>query len=250
MNRKDTIIIAVLLNAGVLALLFMLAMNTDEEKVNDHSDILTNTVKLEDTPSERRLELALSRDVEEDEVDSQVEGVVGHSHEIFFPDDDSIVFADKETVKNSSSYVENTFSKSDIIEVTVKRGDALERIARVNGSSVEAIKTLNNLKTERLNIGQVLKVPVNGAVKKTEEKNPVAALNTSNAPKVAEVKPANTPTASAPANDVMYYTLKSGDSPWKIAKQFNVNFDDLLNMNHLDEEKARNLKIGDKIRVR
>ena len=44
--------------------------------------------------------------------------------------------------------------------------------------------------------------------------------------------------------------MKKGDNPWKIAKQFNVRFEDLLKMNNLDEERARNMKIGDKIRVK
>jgi peptidoglycan endopeptidase LytF len=48
----------------------------------------------------------------------------------------------------------------------------------------------------------------------------------------------------------VYYVVKSGDSPWKIAKQFNVKPEDILQLNHLDEEKARNLKIGDRIRIK
>lgn len=48
----------------------------------------------------------------------------------------------------------------------------------------------------------------------------------------------------------MYYIVKGGDNPWKIAKQFQVNFDDILRLNNLDEEKARNMKIGDRIRVK
>lgn len=45
---------------------------------------------------------------------------------------------------------------------TVKPGDALEKIARNNGTSVKAIKALNNLKTDRINAGQKLKLPVKG----------------------------------------------------------------------------------------
>lgn len=47
-----------------------------------------------------------------------------------------------------------------------------------------------------------------------------------------------------------YYTLKSGDNPWKVAKQFRVGFGELLKLNHLDEAKARNLKPGDVLRVK
>jgi LysM repeat protein len=48
----------------------------------------------------------------------------------------------------------------------------------------------------------------------------------------------------------VYYTMKTGDSPWKVAKQNNMNLDDLLRLNNLDEEKARSLKVGDKIRIK
>ena len=41
----------------------------------------------------------------------------------------------------------------------VKSGDVLERIAKSHGTSVKAIKTANNLKTDRLKVGQKLKLP-------------------------------------------------------------------------------------------
>ncbi len=47
-----------------------------------------------------------------------------------------------------------------------------------------------------------------------------------------------------------YYIVKSGDSPWKIARKFHLDFEDLLKMNGLNEEKAKNLKIGQKLRIR
>ena len=46
------------------------------------------------------------------------------------------------------------------------------------------------------------------------------------------------------------YTIKNGDSPWKIAKQFNMNYEDIVRLNGLDEDKARNLQPGEKIRVK
>jgi LysM repeat protein len=47
-----------------------------------------------------------------------------------------------------------------------------------------------------------------------------------------------------------FYIVQSGDSPWKIAKKCNIKVEDLLRLNNLDEEKARNLKIGQKLRIR
>lgn len=41
----------------------------------------------------------------------------------------------------------------------VKPGDALEKIARNNKTTVKAIKALNGMKTDRITVGQVLKLP-------------------------------------------------------------------------------------------
>lgn len=61
----------------------------------------------------------------------------------------------------------------------------------------------------------------------------------------------NTTQAKATASsEPEYYIVKSGDSPWKIARKYHIDFDDLLKLNGLDEEKAKNLKIGQKIRIR
>jgi LysM repeat protein len=42
---------------------------------------------------------------------------------------------------------------------TVKSGDALEKIARQHNTTVKAIKAANNLRTDRINVGQKLKIP-------------------------------------------------------------------------------------------
>ena len=47
-----------------------------------------------------------------------------------------------------------------------------------------------------------------------------------------------------------YYVIKSGDSPWKVAKKLGIKYEDLLKLNNLTEEKAKNLKIGQKIRIK
>ena len=114
-----------------------------------------------------------------------------------------------------------------MVEVTVKRGDALEKIARANGTTVYDIMKANKLKSDKLKIGQVLKVPV-GTPKKAAPEKEVAVADKS----------------------IEYYTVKSGDNPWKIAKQFQIKLDDLLKLNNLNEEKARKLKEGDTIRVK
>jgi LysM repeat protein len=58
----------------------------------------------------------------------------------------------------------------------VKPGDMLERIAKTHGTSVKAIKTANNLKTDRLKVGQKLKLPA-AKVTATAQVAPVAPEN-------------------------------------------------------------------------
>jgi LysM repeat protein len=43
---------------------------------------------------------------------------------------------------------------------TVKSGDTLTRVAARNGTTVKAIKSLNGLSTDRISVGQKLKIPV------------------------------------------------------------------------------------------
>ncbi len=46
-----------------------------------------------------------------------------------------------------------------------------------------------------------------------------------------------------------YYTVQSGDNPWKIAKKYHISYEKLLELNKLDEAKAKNLKIGQKLLI-
>ncbi len=45
------------------------------------------------------------------------------------------------------------------------------------------------------------------------------------------------------------YTIQKGDNPWKIAKRFGMSFEELLKINSLDAKSAKNLKIGQVLKV-
>lgn len=236
MSRRDTIIIAVLLNAAILAVLFMMAVSSDDDIVSDQPEITHEIVRNEEPlppPEPSQEPIAMGQDMPADEVDRALNDFAASNPvEPIISDEES----QPEKAPEVQSSDEKPKQSSDrIVEVTVKKGDALERIARANGTTVDAVKKENNLKTERLKIGQVLRVPVGTVKKSTEAKK--------NNTQIAA-------TAPVTGSGVEYYTVKSGDNPWKIAKKFNVKMDDLLKMNNLDEEKARNMKVGDKIRVR
>jgi peptidoglycan DL-endopeptidase LytF len=246
MSRRDTIIIAALINASLLALLFMLAVDTDDDKVSDQPEInhalveSAQSLPIQDNPSP----VVITHIHPGDEVDNFLKNFsASESSQPILTDDEFLqepeceivptVIA-KSNIKEEPNPVNERF-----VEVIVKRGDALEKIARANGTTVEAIKKANHLSTEKLIIGQVLRVPL-------LSNKPAANTTKSIGASVVKSQESKNSSSSEP----QFYVVKSGDNPWKIAKQFHVKFDELLKLNNLDEEKARNLKIGDKIRVR
>lgn len=218
MTRRDIIIISVLANIAVLAILFMLAFRTQDENEKEQAPWAS---KIEVSHHDEEL----SRNEPLDEVDLFIEEVAP-IHQISLQSEDEQPQLEQEPLVKTET---DSSSDHHLVEITVKSGDALEKIARSNGTTVEEIMKLNNLKNDRLRIGQVLKVPVRSAkngVKKVEPPKVIAQEN------------------------FEYYTIKSGDNPWKIAKQFHLKVDDLLLMNNLDEETARKLKAGDQIRIK
>lgn len=241
MSRRDTIIIAVLLNTGLLAILFMIAINPEEDHIADKLDFNNAFVEVE----ERRAPAAqspvvLAHQSEGDEVDNVLKDfaatistdsfVKASSH--LGPKEEQPLAVKMEVVEKAKP--ERTRLSKDLqtsfLEVAVKQGDILGRIAQAYGVSVNAIIKANNLTTDRLQIGQVLKIPTG---MKSGEELPDPHVR------------------SAPTDDgfTRYYTLESGDNPWKIAKKFNVSMSELLRLNDLDEGKARSLRPGDRIRV-
>jgi peptidoglycan DL-endopeptidase LytF len=252
MSRRDTIIIALLVNAGLLAFLFMLAVNNDEEVILEQPEMTGASVDagVRQAPPMRPASVTLPEKSLNDEVDSFLKELAMEepNQPVVIDDESYVELRREEPVPVAAKPVAPREIKSGddsrFVEVTVKRGDALEKIARSNGTTIEAIKKANDLTTSKLSIGQVLRVPVSskGPAETTEKAKPVQT-----ATQVQSKEPPKKVIASA---DPQYYTIKSGDNPWKIAKQYNVKFEDLLKMNNLDEERARNLKIGDKVRVK
>lgn len=226
MTRRDIIIIAVLANIAVLAILFMLAFHTDEDKIVEQPEISYTILENDFSEPSLRSEMEVTKAEPIDEMDKVIEELTPTSLSPL-PDEDHL--AEEDSDSNSSTSEEIKEIPDNMVEITVKQGDVLEKIAKTNGTTVEAIMRANNLRNDRLKIGQVLLVPV--------KKIKTASL----APK---------PPRPLAQDEIHYYTIKNGDNPWKIAKQFKVKVDELLLLNNLDEESARKLKAGDQIRVK
>lgn len=240
MTKRDTIIIAALLNVGLLGLLFFTASRDVSSEslptIEDHKELAASDVQ-EPPASPQPIEDPKGDEgpSENDEIDQALKEFLPEekqSEPVALDSTLNPAPVQQVTTQTPSTKSEKVTS-SHVVEVTVKRGDVLEKIAKSNNTTVKAIKDANNLSSDNLKIGQVLKVPVDTVSKKEK--------------KFASTAQTETATASS---EPVYYTIKSGDNPWKIAKQFKVNFEDILKLNNMSEDKAKNLKVGDKIRVK
>lgn len=250
MTRKDTILIAVVINAGLLAILFTTAVIYDTDKGLEHSEFVTPLVDAKNPPVDSSPTL-VAVNTTGDEVDNVLKYytpssqpvTIGNPSDSYVPEPIAVQSnaADDEDYEQEASF---SSTQEQFVEVKVKKGDVLEKIARANKTTVGAIKRANNLQTERLSIGQVLKIPTKHDI--ASNLSPSTSVKTTESKPQVKLEPKNQIESTEP----VYYVIKSGDNPWKIAKQFNVKFDDIVRLNQLDEERARNLKIGDRIRVK
>ena len=82
-------------------------------------------------------------------------------------------------------------------EYVVKNGDSLGKIAHGNGTNIRTLKEINGLKTDRVYIGQKLKVPAEKAAAHAKKEAKAAAPAKKDA-KAAPAKDAKAPAAAAP----------------------------------------------------
>ena len=115
----------------------------------------------------------------------------------------------------------------------VKKGETLAKIAKAEHVKVSELASANKLtKTASLKSGQKLTIPVKAEA-------PMTA--------VASATPAPAaPAATAPAVSGNSYTVKSGDSLWKIAKANNVSVAALKQANNLTSDS---LKVNQKLTI-
>ena len=248
MTRKDTILIAVVINAGLLAVLFTTAVIYDTDPLNDQAELAALVTESKPVAPVEPPPALIAATTADDEVDNVLKFYTEQqSKPIVLPIQPEVYVHQSAPIKEGASpkVVESSHtSSSEYIDVVVKRGDVLERIAKANKTTVETIKKINQLPNENLSIGQVLKVPAKQSI----------ATNA-----ISMIEEPRTEVKSEPKREVkkdvkgtepVYYTVESGDNPWKIARKFGVKYEEILKLNQLDEDKARNLKIGDRIRVK
>ncbi|MGC9140751.1 MAG: LysM peptidoglycan-binding domain-containing protein [Caldimicrobium sp.] len=113
----------------------------------------------------------------------------------------------------------DSISEKEIVHI-VKKGENLQSIARKYKVSIEDIKRLNDLKSDKLIVGQKLLIKGEAKIKeepKKEETSPSKSLN-------EEEK-------------VIYHVVKRGESLKDIAQKYGVTIEDIKNWNNLKKSK-------------
>ncbi|QHP83036.1 MULTISPECIES: LysM peptidoglycan-binding domain-containing protein [Chlamydia] len=244
MNRRNTMIIAAAVNAVLLAVLFITARHSEQEI--EYSQKIAPIKILEPVPIVEKASEKLEKKPEVIAKPAQIiRNPVVSKAELAAQFADKNLTSGKEPPASSQEFslapevveasaseipvvpaqgIDKVAEKETFSTVIVKKGDFLERIARANHTTVSALMQLNDLSSTQLQIGQVLRVP------KTHKPE-----------KDLQVK---TP------NPDDFYVVKEGDSPWAIALSNGIRLDDLLKLNGLDEQKARKIRPGDRLRIR
>ncbi len=99
---------------------------------------------------------------------------------------------------------------NNVIEYTVKSGDTLWLLSRRYGTTVDAIKNLNGLTSDVLNIGQILRIPVESQTNYFE------------------------------------YTVQAGDTLWLLSRRYGTTVDAIKDLNGLTSDL---LNIGQVLRI-
>lgn len=231
MNKKNTIIIAVLINAVLLTLLFITASSHEEEYyAKAHIPKAPIEKPLEMVPQVIEAETIAARS-EESGVAIPLNAVPEPAPLPIAAQEVKPVYPLPEVAKESAPIAVATPAvippkAPKLKEVIVKKGDSLDKIARANKVSLDEIVKVNQLPNSFLRIGQVLKIPE------------------------PSQKSISTPKAETKESSTQFYVVKAGDNPWTIAMKHHMKVEELLKLNHLDKDKAKKLKPGDKLKVK
>jgi LysM repeat protein len=121
---------------------------------------------------------------------------------------------------------------------TIVRGDTLSKIAKKFATTINAIKAANGLKSDTIQLGQRLTIPVGGST----PSGSVAYAPVSSAPQPSA------PSASLmQSDDAVTHVVQSGETPSGIAKLYGITTSKLMSDNGIKD--ARSLKVGQSLKI-
>lgn len=97
--------------------------------------------------------------------------------------------------RDNTSNIPTTSEDDNVIEYVVQRGDSLYSISQKYGVSVSELQSYNNLASNTLTVGQIIRIPT--------------------------------------TEDYITYYVKTGDSLYNIARSYNTTIDDIKRLNNL-----------------
>ena len=193
----------------------------------------------------------------------------------------SIAAANNTTVdelKRINNLTSNILSTGQLLKIpsellpettyTVKKGDSLYSIATKYNTTVDELKRINNLTSNILSIGQVLKLPSDKVSDVEKEENTISytvqkgdslySIARKYSTTIDKIKDLNNLTTNllsigqvllipTDTNLETTYTVQKGDSLYSIAKKYNTTVDRLKQLNNL---KSNLLSIGQILIVR
>lgn len=128
----------------------------------------------------------------------------------------------KKTTTTEKKAATTTSSKAKTYKV--KSGDSLSKIASAHSISLSNLMKWNDLDSTLIYPNDVLTVSTSSSTA---------------TPTKTESKPAKTETAAKPATNTSTYTVKSGDSLWKIGNKYSVSITALKKQNNLSSDIIR-----------
>ena len=142
----------------------------------------------------------------------------------------------KPSVSNQDTYI-------------VQKGDTLYSISKKFNTTIEMLKQLNNLTSNNLSVGKMLKIPSSTSnyytVKKGDTLYSIATKNNTTVDLIKELNNLNTNTLSIgqilklPSTEIIEipetitYTVKKGDTLYSIAKTYDTTVDAIKELNNL-----------------
>ena len=168
-------------------------------------------------------------------------------------------------VSSSTTNNEETPSSTKTYTYQVKKGDTLYQIAKNNNTTVDAIKKLNNLSSNTLTIGSIIKLPSSNTSSNTSEENiyivksgdtlyQIAKNNNTTVDAIKKLNNLSSNTLTIgqtlliplPKEEYIIYTVIKGDSLYQIARKNNTTVDEIKKLNNLT---TNTLTIGQELKI-
>ena len=140
---------------------------------------------------------------------------------------------------SADTYQPTSFNQGST-SYTVKRGDTLSKIANQYDTSVRAIKAANSMTSDLIRVGETLVIPV-GANANTS--GALGTSGTSLGTSAASAAPSSTVTTSGSRT----HTVKPGEYPATIARQYGMPTGELLALNGITD--PRKLQVGQVLKI-